>query len=217
MSTNLFANVFGVFDAMLKVQESEIYAAEWTTAMDRLDHVFVLNEAPRDVRFDAITAALRVIRTADDWAKIVEFLTIDPLAIGARKGEFFTKCPTPILASFIAGKNGVVAQTFKGIHAVETLADNMENQIAIAHLGIDGLIHLTLQDVGEWCPRLEKTIDLFRRLCEIKGGIPASLAKKFETIMTPAPVTQIAVQPDVHRTPSVAPAPKTNRPLSKVL
>jgi hypothetical protein len=180
---NLVVAALAVFDGLLTRWDLEIHASEWTRAMSALEDFF-LNDAPREERQRAIANGMYVARDADDWRKVVEYLMIDPLALHpAKKGEFFAKCSTDTVAGFIAGAGGVVEQTLQRINGLEILADNMKDEITLLHLSIDGLMALAQKD-AEWKPRIKVVTDLFERLCELRGGVPQSVAKRFETLLS---------------------------------
>ena len=183
-----FTAVFAVLDLFFSDQEAEIHAAEWTRAMGDLETFFV-GEAVRTERYRVLGNAFYVARTEDDWNAITDKLLADVLVLGNRKGELFEKCPPVVLANFIAGKGGVVQQAFKLLHKVDTLADNMVEEISMIDLALDGLRCLASKD-AEWQPQLFKATNLFDRLCGLKGGLPQRLERKVDQIESVAPAKQ---------------------------
>lgn len=211
----LVAAVLNVFDGLMKKWDIDIHVSEWTRAMDNLENFFLNDDVPREERQHAIANGMYVARDSSDWGKVVEYLMSDPLALHpAKKGEFFAKCPIDTVAGFIAGAGGVVEQTLQRINKLEILADNSKDEISLLHLSIDGLTALAQKD-SEWKPRIKAMTSLFERLCDLKGGVPQSVAEALSQPATPPVPSQAKSQQQKALVVSAPAVPRPAAPQQK--
>jgi hypothetical protein len=137
----------------------------------------------------------------------------------------FVECDPEVLAEFVAGENGLVANTLLEFSTVTEVGGQHDHQ---AHMCLNGLNALIKRDGINWQDSLHKVADVLEGYYILHGGAPDHLQKRFDGILGSGgklPAQPVAPQPTAPprkieakaKPPASPPVPSGHNPFATAL
>lgn len=175
-------NLINVLSELCEMHTTLIKEAFWGRAKARLETLFYGGEFSSEECSAALYEGTNRAFEKDHWQFLVDCLVTD-FGLVSKEIEkiIFAECDAEVLAGFVAGNNGLVANVLSDLSVAN--GQISDSQIFRMHMSLNGLNALIRRGSAEWQEPLCKVAGVFEGYCILLGGAPEHLQKRFDGIL----------------------------------